>query len=326
MAVTRWLDRWNAYWFPTTSTVPLALTRICMVAAQLFWFSPSLEKHINLIQKNQDFPAPQMFIRAITAVLPRHVLFTPSGITALYWITMVAGVAALVGLFTRTALFVFALGSWIFVAHLYSYADVHHEAALFCIILMCLAFAPSGASLSLDALIHRRRSGAASVAGSEAEVVETAMWPLQLSHVLLTITYFSTGMAKVIDGGPAWVNGYTLQSYVFVDAINRGLPVGLWLAQQHTLSIALSVFTILFECLFFISLLVPWTAPAFFLGGILFHIGLYLSGGHNFFQHMVMLALLLVFVTPDWLRAWGTRQRDLLLARSRRYAPAETVP
>ena len=63
------------------------------------------------------------------------------------------------GFFTRTSLFVLALGIWIFVSHGYSYADVHHPQALFAIFLMVLPFSPSGDRLSVDALIRRRRAG-----------------------------------------------------------------------------------------------------------------------------------------------------------------------
>ena len=48
------------------------------------------------------------------------------------------------------------------------------------------------------------------------------MWPLKLAHVVLAMTYFSTGITKLLAGGLAWMNGYTLQTYVFIDGINRG--------------------------------------------------------------------------------------------------------
>jgi len=117
-----------------------------------------LLSHINLASKNPDFVDPQVLIRGITFIIPRDVLFTPQGITTLYWITLVAGLTALVGLFSRPSLFIFALGNWIFVGHRYSYADVHHPEALFAIFLMTLALAPSGRSLSIDALLRRPRA------------------------------------------------------------------------------------------------------------------------------------------------------------------------
>jgi hypothetical protein len=283
----------------------------------LLWFPPPLDEHLNLLEKNSEFVHPQILIRAISAVVPRDMFFTPAAFRVLYWVTVIAGIAALVGLFTRASLFVFALAIWIFVSHLYSYADVHHEAAVFSIFLMCLAFSPSGKSLSLDALMRRRRDRLAGGTTGVPATVDTAMWPLKLAHVLLAMTYFSTGITKMISGGFAWMNGYTLQGYVFSDAMARGFPLGIWLGQQHTIAILLSVFTVLFELFFFVSIILPWTAPFFFIGGLLFQVGLYLTGGHDFFPHMVLLFLLLLFITPEWWRVRLHKSFDLLLSRWR---------
>jgi hypothetical protein len=289
----------------------LAVCRIVAVAAQLFWFFPSLDEQINLLRRNPEFINPQLLIRGIVAVVPRDVFFTPSVFTALYWATFTAGMVALIGLFTRTSLFVFALGIWILVAHLYSYGDRHHIEAIFAIFLMALAFAPSGDRLSLDALIRRRRRGRSPTTTPEASGrADTAMWPLKLAHVLLAMTYFSTGITKVLFGGPRWMNGYTLQGYTFTDAVNRGIPLGVWVGQQHGLAIFLSVFTVLFELSFFVSLISPRAAPFIFIGALLFQIGLFVTAGHNFFQHMVLLVLLLLFIHPEWWQAWWNKYVD----------------
>lgn len=302
----RWIDRWNAYWFPAATTQPLALARIVMVAAQLFLFFPSLDKHLVLLERNSHFINPQLLIQAIAAIVPRDVLFTPSAFTAIYWITAIAGVLALVGLFTRTSMFVLAAGVWFFVAHEYSYNDRHHAEALSSIFLMALAFSPCGESFSIDALIRRRRDRAAGAANREPVLVDTAMWPLKLAHVLLTLTYLSTGVSKIVGGGGlGWMNGYTLQIYTLGPALNRGFPFGVWIAQHHTLAIVLSVATVVFETFFFISLLVPWTAPFFFVGALFFHTSLYFAAGHDFFQNMVLLVLCLLFLTPGGWRAWS---------------------
>ena len=295
----RWIDLWNAYWFPTTSTLPLALSRILAVAAQLLFFFPSLEYNTNLLVKNTAFINPQLLVRIIMAVVPRDVFFTPVTFTALYWITAIAGLLALIGLRTRLALFVFALGSWIFVSHQYSYGDRHHTEALYAMFLMALAFAPSGDSLSVDAWLRRRRTGAAS-----RERSDFAMWPLRFVHVMLALTYLSTGASKLVLGGFRWMNGYTLQVYTFSDALSRDMSLGIWLAQQHNLAIVLSVGTILFETFYFLSIIVPWTAPLFFVGAILFHLGLYYSAAHPFFQNMMLNFILLLVIAPPWWRTW----------------------
>jgi hypothetical protein len=301
--VRRWAERWNAYWFPTTPVLHLAICRIVAVAAQLIWFFPDLEEHQNLLVKSSEFIEPQLLIRAISAVAPREAFFTPGAFAVLYWATMLAGVAALVGFFTRISLFAFALGTWIFVAHLFSYGDRHHTEALFCIFLMLLALAPSGERLSVDALIRRRR-GHASDASDASGMSDMAIWPLKVVHVLLAMTYFSAGMSKLIHSGTRWLNGYTLQGHTFGDALERGHPLGIWLAGQHDLAVALSVFTILLELFFFVSLFLPRLAPLFFLGALGFQVGLYVAAGYDFFQHMVLLTLLLFFLYPQWWRRW----------------------
>jgi uncharacterized membrane protein YphA (DoxX/SURF4 family) len=315
----RSVDRWNAYWFPPSTTLHLAICRIVAVAAQLLWFPPPLGENLNLIRKNTEFVDPQVLIRAIAAVVPRDVFFTTSTFTGLYWLMIVSGIAALIGLFTRVSLFVLALTVWIFVAHLYSYADVHHEATLFGIFLMSLAFAPSGDRLSVDALNRRRTRGQNSSSGRG--LTDMAMWPLKLAHVLLALTYFSTGISKLAVGGLRWMNGYTLQDYTLNDAVSRGIPLGIWLGQQHGLAVLLSIYTVVFELTFFLSLFFPRTAPFFFLGGLFFQIGLYLTAGHDFFPHMVLLVLLLLFLTPEPWEIWWPKFFDRIRSRFGRRAP-----
>jgi len=95
------------------------------------------------------------------------------------------------------------------------------------------------------------------------------------------------------------MNGYALQTYVFADATRHGIPLGIWVAQRHGLSVALSIWTVVFELGFVTSLFIPWTVPYWMVAAILFHIGLYAVAGHVFTEHVVLLALLLVFGVPS---------------------------
>jgi hypothetical protein len=303
--VGSWLDAWRSYWFPRADTRVLGLTRVLVTGIHLLWFLPafaSLPEQINLLERNRDFIDPQLLIMAITAVIPRELFFTPEVFRALWVATMIAGVLALIGFFTRTSLLMLALGTWILIAHKYSYGDQHHPEALFAIFLLVLVFAPSGQSVSVDAFMRRRGHAISSNPAKEESESTMVMWPLKLAHVLLAMTYFSTGATKLLSGGLQWMNGYTLQSYTFQDAMTRNLPVGIWLSQHYALAVALSVFTILFETFFFVSLLVPRTAPLFFITGVFFHLGLFATGGHPFFPHIALLLVLLFFLDTSWLR------------------------
>lgn len=295
--VIRWIDRWNAYWFPETTALRLSICRIVIVASQLFLFFPSLDSQLMLVRPFRGFIEPQALIVLISAIIPIDVFPTVSALILIYWVTFVAGITTLIGLFTRTSAFVFALGNWIFVAHAYSYGEHHHPEAILCIFLMLLAFSPSGRYLSLDRVIRRfrMRSRKDREWGVHDRSV-TAMWPLRLTQVLLAFAYLSTGLAKILFGGLQWMNGYTLQQIIFSSAIARDIPLGVWLAQQHTLCMVLSVGVILFEVFFWISLLIPWTLPYFLIGGAMIHLGIYVFEGSTFFQY---IALYVVFIDFD---------------------------
>ena len=89
------------------------------------------------------------------------------------------------------------------------------------------------------------------------------------------------------------------------------------MAQHHTLSLLLSVYTIAFELFFFLSIFFPRTAPFFLANAFLFQLGLHVTAGHGFFQHMVLVLLLLVFLDPDWWRGWVNRYFGGFLSRWR---------
>jgi hypothetical protein len=121
------------------------------------------------------------------------------------------------------------------------------------------------------------------------------MWPLILIQVLLAYAYFSTGTAKLIYSGLEWMNGYTLQKYMLGNAINFDRPVGIWLSQQYALCYILSIITILFEVFFFAVLFLRKFTLLFLIGGILFHLGIYVTMSAPFFQHIVLYIVFIDF-------------------------------
>jgi hypothetical protein len=196
---------WDWYWFTPAPTVNLALARVLAVAAQLFWLFPSLDEQLVRLESSPHFIHPQFLIRVVAAVFPREVWFTPHTITVVWWSIKALGLLSLVGLFTRVAMPLFALGSWLLVAHRFSYGDVHHSEAMFALFLLSLSLSPCSEDLSLDAWRARR-------AGRQpADRSPLARWPFALAHLLLATTYLSTGLTKMVFGGLQWMNGYTLQ-------------------------------------------------------------------------------------------------------------------
>jgi len=281
------------------------------------WFFPSLPYQIKLAVSNTVFNHPQPLIRLVSALVPRDVLFTASGMTVIYWVAMAAGLLALIGLATRPALLVYGLCYGFFVSHAYSYGDVHHREVPYFLFILALAFSPAGHRLSVDALISRfraRRAGRPEADRSRSDRSDLAMWPLKFLHVILAMTYFSTGITKLLAGGLQWMNGYTLQFAIFRNAISRAAyaPLGLWMAQQHTLCIIVSIATILFETFYFVSIFLPRWAPLFFASGVLFHLMLWLTSGHPFFEHMLLNATLFICYDPVRFDAMWQRLTSLL--------------
>ena len=290
------IHRWNGYWFAESAGVQLAVCRVVVVAAQLFLFFPSLDSQLMFLRPFGGFIDPQILIVAISKLLPDNLFPTVAALTIIYWTTVAAGITTLIGFLTRSSALVFALGNWILVAHKYSYGEDHHPEAILCIFLMLLALSPSGRRLSVDALIdgYRNPDGQRS-----SEKISTALWPLKLTQLLLCFAYVSTGLAKLVYGGLAWMNGYTLQQIIFTSAVSRDIPLGIWLAQQHTLCMLLSIGVILFEVFFFVGFLIPRTLPYFVVGGVLLHLGIYFAEGSPFFQYIVLYAVFIDF--DKWL-------------------------
>jgi hypothetical protein len=298
---------WNSYWFPATTGMRLAVCRIVLVGAQLFFFFPSVDSQLIFLQPFRGFIDPQIIVVAISNLLPADLFPTAGIFKSIYWTTAVAGITTLIGFCTGSSAFVFALGNWILVAHAYSYGEEHHPEAILCIFLLLLALSPSGSRLSMDAVINRYRLWSDNDRGQSSPAkIYTAVWPLKLTQVLLCFAYVSTGLAKLIFGGLAWMNGYTLQQIIFSSAIARDIPLGVWLAQQHSLCMFLSIGVVLFEVFFFVSLLVPKTVPYFLVGGVLMHLGIYFAEGSDFFQYIV---LYVVFMDFD---NWFARVRNFL--------------
>ena len=109
------------------------------------------------------------------------------------------------------------------------------------------------------------------------------------------MTYLNAGICKLHVSGLAWMNGYTLQGHIFTDAVRWERPLGLWMAQQHNLCIALSVFAILFEVSFFVALIAPRAVPFILIGGAALHTGIFLVQAAPFFQTVILYCVFIDF-------------------------------
>ena len=278
-------DRWTRFWFPVTTAVPLAVCRLALVPAWLLIFASSPDDYAVALTYD---PAriDQALIRGILVLVPVEVFHTESFLRGVWTVAAAAGVLAAVGFFTRTALLTLGLGYCILIAHLYSYGELHHPEALYCIALVLLGLSPSGCCYSVDSWLGRR-SRHPERWGPHARM-DNATWALRLIQCLLAVAYFSSGSAKLLDGGLAWMNGATLQQMVLTDYVRHGMPAGLWLAQNFWLCVAGSVVTVAVEVFFFVAVFVAGARKYLLTAGAALHVGIYLTMAAPFFTWVVL--------------------------------------
>jgi hypothetical protein len=289
---------WRRYWFRPTPLVYLALLRIVAVGAQVIMLLVEdvygIRQLVGLASlpdsMYKPLPVLQLFL------LPFGLDARPSLglLTVSYWITVVAGMGALLGLKSRFSLLIFAAGNTFLQAFAYSFGDLHHREALMIVTLWLLALSPAGGVLSLDSYIASWQSPLRR--GLRKESIFAA-WPLLLVQNLFGLVYLDSALRKLYAGGADWVNGYTLQFYLYNDALRRGSAFGLWLAQQHTLACVLSWITILWEGTFFLVLIFPRLVWLYLPLGIALHAGMGLAGVAWFPQFVALYA---AFIPLFW--------------------------
>src|ERR1044071_10455044 len=93
------------------------------------------------------------------------------------------------------------------------------------------ALSPAGGVLSVDNYVVTRNSSHRTIPAKKSIF---AGWPLLLVQNLLSLVYLDAALCKLVTAGADWVNGYTLQYYVYKDASRRGSEFGLWLAPPHS--------------------------------------------------------------------------------------------
>jgi hypothetical protein len=212
-----------------------------------------------------------------------------------FWLTLAAGFLALIGLMTNPSLILFAAGNLLMVSFYYSFGDYHHPEAILLIALIILAFSPAGGVLSLDAVLKRQKPEPGTKKEISMDILEKrsrlAAWPLLLIQWMYVLIYTSAAISKLAKGGLDWMNGYTLQYFMFRDALRWDSDLGMLIASSFFLSLVLSWFAILFESTFFLVIPFPKLALVYVPMGIAMHTAIYLTQRAPFPQFIVLYAV-----------------------------------
>ena len=307
------LRKLDEHWFAPASLRDLAIARVVVAGTQLFLLlystlvgeagpcpGCSLRYQLWLTEIDPELFLPLPALRL--SLLPFggwEARPDPLFIQAVWVAGVVAGVMAVIGLYTRLSMLVLAGASTLLVAHSYSYEELHHPEAALIIVLWVLALGPSGAALSLDSLRLRLHDVLRARRFSPVQPTEPmspfARWPLRTAQWLIALVYLSAALSKLVIGGWDWYNGYTLTYYLTQDGIRHGRDVGLFLAGYPALGTILAVLTVSLELAFFLAVLVPGLAWLFVLGGTVMHATIYIVQAAPFLQSVM---LYVVFIEP----------------------------
>jgi hypothetical protein len=313
MMATLLAERWNRYWFREGPLLDLAILRIIAVGTQLGLMLFDGRYGLDSLRKVGDLPdsyyQPLPFLRPVVALLGGH-NFSVWEMQTLQIATILAGFAALVGLWTRFSLFLFAAGVALVQLWALSHGDIHHPEAAMVIALGVLALSPAGGALSLDVWLKR-----GDFQQQVLSVSREAKWPILVIQWLFGLMYLSASYSKLAIGGFQWANGITLQYYLAMDGLRWNSLLGVWLSQHHLLSLIGQWGVLAFQSTFFLSLLIPKLKWVYVPIGMVMHIGIYLMLKAPFWQwtalYLVFVPWTAAFVYAKWIPARAERRTEL---------------
>ena len=288
---------WYGYWFRPAPLLDLAVLRITAVGLQILLL---LNGHQQLARVRSYAELPEQWYAPLPILRLLMLSFgTPQRpsievLEIIWFITIVTGILALIGLFTNVNLLVFAAGNVFIQAFFYSFGDFHHPEAVMMIALTVLALSPSGAVLSVDHWLRERaRPGGVLANDSLTRESAFARWPVLTIQWIFVLMYMSAVLSKLVFFGPNWLNGLTLQGYLIRDGIRWESPLALWLAQHHLLVLGLQYMTIAFQGTFALAVIFPKLRWIYVPVGLAFHVGILLTLRADFYQWIALYVVLI---------------------------------
>ncbi|MGD1804890.1 hypothetical protein ACP6PL_05545 [Dapis sp. BLCC M126] len=289
---------WDSYWFQPAPILNLAICRIIIIAFQLYHIIVQND-FLGTILERATRPGakynPTLVVKLLS--LPFGLNTAPPDwfLTSIFWLSIIAGFFSLFGFKTNFSLIVFAVGNLFLQGYVYSFGKFHHPEALMIIALLILALSPAGRVLSVDDLGKRIKLNVKRKNFTIFSITEEqslfARWPIILLWWMFAFVYLSAAVFKLVRGGLDWLNGYTLQAYLLSDGLTWDRPLGIWLAQQHTLALIFSYVAVLYEGTFFLVLIFPRLVWLYIPMGAAFHTGIYLAQMAPFFQYIAIYSV-----------------------------------
>jgi HTTM domain len=300
---------WNSYWFRPSPYLDLAMVRIVVVGCQLWLFSTgkfSAESMAALWAIPAELYDPITLLRLFLLPFGWDHRPTPEFMSIVYYITLISGILAFVGFWTRSNLLIFMLGNAFMVSYVYSHSDFHHTEAPLIIGVGILAMSPAGRVLSVDHWISKQRAGERALEDTFTATGPMAGWPRRLIQWLFVLFYLSAVLSKLVfEGGLDWLNGYTLQYYMIQDTLRHGTLLGGWVSQFHEFVLVSQYMVIGFQATFALAVIFPLLRWIYVPLGLGFHAANWILLSAPFPEWMALYAVLI-----PWQRAYFLMRRS----------------
>lgn len=237
-------SRWHRFWFEPERPDNLGLCRVLFYGLLLVYYAPIDYAGWGAVPKGFYDPI-WLFQRLHLHVLPDPYM----GQLAALWKASL--LLSFVGFVTRVSTVVaFVLGVYL-IGVPYNFGKTDHMTALVVFVLGIMALSWSGDAWSIDALFRRKRGAAPPPPSGEYR------WPVRAVWVAMSVVFFAAGMAKLMQGGLAWVTSEHFQISLvqrFYDPNPPTVRLGLWLAAHPLLARTFAGVSLLGELLFPLAL------------------------------------------------------------------------
>lgn len=239
------VERWNGFWFAPAPPDNLGVCRVLFYGLLLCYFAP--------VRYDGWATIPRSFYDPVWPFEKFHlpILRDPGlDLAAAAWKASL--LLACAGLLTRVSTAIaFVLGAYL-IGLPYNFGKTDHMTAIVVFTLGFFALSHSGDAWSIDSWIRRRFRGR-----SPPPPSGEYRWPVRAVWLTMSLVFFAAGMAKVIQGGAAWVFSQHMEISLvqrFYDPNPPGIRLGLWIAQHPWAARTMAGASLLGELLFPLAL------------------------------------------------------------------------
>lgn len=210
----------------------------------------------------------------------------------LRWILILALIASSLGVFTRPALWTSFAAFVVYEGTALGFTKspdsdyVFHMSNLTVFALAILAIAPGIDRHGISAIVRRRFA--------PERIPE---WPRKTILGLMAIAYFGAFYCRMVTD-PRWLDGYTIQGYLFERAIRHDVPLAFEVAQSYPLCLAFGLATSVFEATFFLILIFPRLGWIYAAGGLALHTSIRELMAIDFFEFFILNYLAMIEWEP----------------------------